>query len=186
LNWTDSTDGTGMGLWHYLIYRDSTNIANTSSSQFLDLPLNHSTSYAYSIVPHDRANNSGYAYNFTAATSVPGGGPPGDGPTSPSPPIPLDEKGEEQPTAPVLGGTVMNINILDWGPFYRAINDFMRAGSVALGIPHVIFFVLGMTLGGIAIATKLLKTGLFVVVIGVLFLAVYSFFIKDWLWGILF
>ncbi|MCK4522447.1 MAG: S8 family serine peptidase [Nanoarchaeota archaeon] len=60
LNWNAAADN-GSGVKKYIIYRNNTNIANTTSTGYNDSGLSGSTSYLYNVSAFDYAGNEGLA-----------------------------------------------------------------------------------------------------------------------------
>jgi chitodextrinase len=74
LSWTASTDNVGVA--GYKIMRDGTQIATTTGTTYSDKTVKPSTTYNYSVVAYDAANNLSPASNTATATTPADTSPP--------------------------------------------------------------------------------------------------------------
>ncbi|TKJ17215.1 hypothetical protein CEE44_01635 [Candidatus Woesearchaeota archaeon B3_Woes] len=69
LSWAAATD-SGSGVAKYLVYRNDTNIINTTVTTYNDTTVNSSSTYIYNVSAMDYAGNEGLLDNITANTSA--------------------------------------------------------------------------------------------------------------------
>ena len=69
LNWSTTTDN-GSGVEKYIIYRNNTNIANTTLIEYNDSNVNSSSSYLYNVSAVDYAGNEGLSDSLVVNTSA--------------------------------------------------------------------------------------------------------------------
>ena len=69
LNWSTTTDN-GSGVKEYIIYRNNTNIANTTLIEYNDSNVNSSSSYLYTVSAVDYAGNEGLSDSLVVNTSA--------------------------------------------------------------------------------------------------------------------
>ena len=69
LTWTPSSDAGGSGLGGYRVYRNGTLITSVSSAGYNDTTVSASTSYSYTVLAYDNANNlSGHSNTASVTT----------------------------------------------------------------------------------------------------------------------
>jgi len=69
LNWTSATDNR-TGIMLYKIYRNGTNIANTTGKTYTNSGLNSTTTYIYNVSSYDYAGNENSTISLTITTPV--------------------------------------------------------------------------------------------------------------------
>lgn len=67
LNWTASTDNTGVH--HYDVYRDGVKVGTSTTTQFVDTDLVANTTYTYTVKAVDRAGNTSDASEILSVTT---------------------------------------------------------------------------------------------------------------------
>jgi chitodextrinase len=82
LSWSAATDN--VAVTGYRVMRNGTQVGVTSGTSYIDVGLTPSTTYTYTVVAHDAANNASAASPPATATTNAGGGGDTQAPSAPS------------------------------------------------------------------------------------------------------
>jgi hypothetical protein len=76
LQWGSVSDGNGIGVWNYWVYRNNVFIGSTEQPAFTDTTVSPSTTYSYQVTVKDYHVNYGTTSGISIATPASGSGEP--------------------------------------------------------------------------------------------------------------